>query len=117
MIRNLRHMLNSLTEVRATRINQVQRSFLLSNNRAIVNLGFVRTKRDDGNKSSLFKPVLIKATDDDINVGEEITGGTLDKAEILRILNKFSQKREVRLLCLEHGLDRESLSVSYRVQK
>jgi ATP-dependent RNA helicase SUPV3L1/SUV3 len=109
MIRNLRHALNSLAERKLTRINQVQRSYLLLNNRTAINLGFVRTKKDDvNNKSSLFRPVPIKATEDDINVGEEITGGSLDKAELLKILNKFSQKREVRLLCIEHGLDRKS---------
>ena len=108
MIRNLRHALTSLAELKVTRINRINRSFLLSKNCAAINLGFVRTKKDDTNKSALFRPVPIKATDDDINVGEEITGGSLDKAELLKILNKFSQKREVRLLCLEHGLDRKS---------
>ena len=108
MIRNLRHVLNSITELNVHRISQTQRSFLLSNSRAVLNLGCVRTKKDDSNKSALFKPVPIRPTEDDINVGEEITGGSLDKAELLKILNKFSQKREVRMLCFEHGLDRKS---------
>jgi ATP-dependent RNA helicase SUPV3L1/SUV3 len=84
---------------------------LLSKSRA-VNFSFSRTKKDDSSRTGLFKPVPIKPTEDDINVGEEITGGSLDKAELLKILNKFSQKREVRMLCFEHGLDRESQLVA-----
>lgn len=114
MIRNLRHVLNTITELNVHRINQIQRSCLLSNRRAAINLGSVRTKKDDSNKSALFKPVPIRPTEDDINVGEEITGGSLDKAELLKILNKFSQKREVRMLCFEHGLDRKS-QINYTI--
>lgn len=117
MIRNLRQALSSLAESKLSRINYQQRSFLLSNNRAAINLGFIRLKRDDSSKTGLFKPVPIKVTEDDINVGEEITGGSLDKAELLKILNKFSQKREVRLLCLEHGLDRKLEFIVQRIAK
>lgn len=107
MIRNLKHVLKSLTDLNVTRINKINRSFLLVNNRACLNAGFVRTKKDDAT-SSLFRPVPIRHTQDDINVGAEITGSFIDKAELLKILNRFSQKRETRLLCLEHGLDRKS---------
>ena len=63
-----------------------------------------RSKKDDTNFSALFKPVPIKTSSDDINIGAELTG-VLDKAEVLKILNKFSQKKEVKLMCSEHGLD------------
>ncbi|XP_055692792.1 ATP-dependent RNA helicase SUV3 homolog, mitochondrial [Lutzomyia longipalpis] len=67
----------------------------------------VRGKKDDSssaNLSSLFKPVPVKSNPDDINIGAELTG-TLDKAELLKVLNKFSQKREIKMLCTENGLD------------
>lgn len=106
MIRNLKHLLKSWADSNVTRINRINRSFLLANNRACLNAGFVRTKKDDST-SSLFRPVPIKHTQDDINVGAEITGSAIEKSELLKILNRFSQKRETRLLCLEHGLDRK----------
>lgn len=67
---------------------------------------FRRGKRDDTNLSALFRPVPIKQTIDDINIGLELTGD-LDKAELLKILNKFTQKKEVKILCMENGLDSE----------
>lgn len=63
-----------------------------------------RGKKDDANLSSLFRPVPIKQSLDDINIGLELTGD-LDKVELLKILNKFTQKKEVKILCMESGLD------------
>lgn len=107
MIRNLRHVLKSLNDLKLNRINQLNKSFLTRNNRGCLN--FIRTKKDD---SSLFKPLPIKPTEDDINVGAEITGSTIDKSELLRVINKFSQKREIRMLCMENGLDRKYLRLT-----
>lgn len=111
MIRNIRQAMKSLTDLKVTQINHLNRHFLLSNNRACLNLTFVRSKNDnkkkDGSHSSLFIPVPIKPSTDGINVGVELTGAAIDKAEILKILSIFSQKREIRLLCMENGLDRE----------
>lgn len=109
MLRNLRHVLSSIAESKVARINQLNVNCLLSNHRTCINLLNIRMKSDE-NYTSLFKPVPIKATHDDINVGAELTGTSIDKAELLKILNKFSQKREIRMLCLEHGLDRKFLS-------
>lgn len=66
-------------------------------------------KKDDINLSSLFKPVSVsvKATPDDINIGAELTG-SIDKTELIKLLNKFTQKKEIRTLCLENGLDCKS---------
>ncbi|XP_059620953.1 ATP-dependent RNA helicase SUV3 homolog, mitochondrial [Phlebotomus argentipes] len=66
----------------------------------------VRGKKDESssNLSALFKPVPVKSNPDDINIGAELTGN-LDKAELLKVLNKFSQKREIKMLCTENGLD------------
>lgn len=65
-------------------------------------------KRDDINLSSLFKPVSVKSSQDDINIGAELTG-TIDKTELVKLLNKFTQKKEIRTLCNENGLDCEDL--------
>lgn len=113
MIRNLRHALKSLTDSRVSRINHLNRSFL-SNNRACLNAVFVRSKNDskssgkkEGLGSALFIPVPIKPSTEDIDVGAELTGAALDKAELLKILSRFSMKREIRLMCIENGLDRK----------
>lgn len=69
------------------------------------NLFWCRGKKNDSsNLSSLFRPVPIKQSLDDINIGLELTGD-LDKVELLKILNKFTQKKEVKILCMESGLD------------
>lgn len=65
-----------------------------------------RAKKDDINLSSLFKPVSVKSSPDDINIGAELTG-SIDKTELVKLLNKFTQKKEIRTLCSENGLDRK----------
>jgi len=62
-----------------------------------------RYKKDD-NLSTLFVPVPVKPTPDDINVGAELTG-RLNKGDLLKILNRFYQKPEIKQLALENGLD------------
>ncbi|CAH1988276.1 unnamed protein product [Acanthoscelides obtectus] len=64
----------------------------------------IRGKKDDSSISSLFIPVQVKSTPDDINVGEELTG-TLNKSDLLKVLNKFYQNREIKHLLMENGLD------------
>lgn len=65
-----------------------------------------RGRKDDStNISSLFIPVQVKANPDDINVGAELTG-TLNKADLLKVLNKFYQRKEIKQLLTENGLDR-----------
>ena len=53
---------------------------------------------------SVFKPVLIKPNQDDLNFGEEIAG-KINKQALLKELNKFYNHPEIRQLCKEHGLD------------
>lgn len=62
-----------------------------------------RGKKDDSGR--LFTPVPIRPSPDDINVGAELTGGTLDKAEMLKVILKFSNRKEIKFLCLENGID------------
>lgn len=62
-----------------------------------------RYKKDD-NLSTLFVPVPVKPNPDDINVGVELTG-RLNKGDLLKILNRFYQKPEIKHLALENGLD------------
>ncbi|EDW81570.1 uncharacterized protein Dwil_GK10952 [Drosophila willistoni] len=57
------------------------------------------------NVSTLFKPVQVDVNPaDSEDVGSELVG-KLEKSEILKILNKFTQRREIKSLCSENGLD------------
>ncbi|XP_070498173.1 ATP-dependent RNA helicase SUV3 homolog, mitochondrial [Chironomus tepperi] len=103
MFKNIRFAFNSIAESNVIRINKLNRSILLPN-RICTNIHRCK-KTDPSALSYLFKPVEIKPSQDDINVGAEITGVSVDKSEIMKILNKFAQRREVRMLCLENGLD------------
>lgn len=79
------------------------------------NLGyiFLRTKKQDkGAPTALFVPVPVKPNPDDINVGAEITG-RLKKQDLLKILNKFYQKPEVRELASTNGLDDQLLHQAF----
>ena len=66
----------------------------------------IRCKKDKPIISTLFAPVQIKPNSDDINVGAELTG-TINKAELVKILNKFYQTKEIKALLSENGLDSE----------
>lgn len=70
----------------------------------ILNFQQVRGKRDSSKLSSLFTPVPVKSSSDDINVGYELSG-KLNKADLLKILNKFYQKKEIKYLAIDSGLD------------
>lgn len=61
-------------------------------------------KPQPGNVSTLFKPVQVQHNADEMDVGSELAG-KLEKAAVLKILNKFTQRREVKALCSENGLD------------
>lgn len=63
-----------------------------------------RGKKDDTSLSQLFVPVPVKPNPDDINVGAELTG-SLNKGEMLKLLNQFYQKKDIRKLAMESGLD------------
>ncbi|XP_046978711.1 ATP-dependent RNA helicase SUV3 homolog, mitochondrial [Vanessa cardui] len=88
---------------------------VLNSRNGKLNIGYVfkRTKKHDrGNPSALFVPVPVKPNPDDINVGEEFTG-RLKKQDLLKILNKFYQKPEIRLLASENGLDDQLLHQAF----
>lgn len=70
--------------------------------RAAVQLS--RNRKHETNVSALFKPVQVQANVDDDDVGSELVG-KLEKSELLKILNKFAQRREIKTLCSENGLD------------
>ncbi|KAH8417689.1 hypothetical protein KR222_004426 [Zaprionus bogoriensis] len=65
---------------------------------------FSRNRKHETNVSALFKPVQVQANADDEDVGSELVG-KLEKSELLKILNKFAQRREIKSLCSENGLD------------
>lgn len=96
-------------------ISPVFNSVLSTRKGQIGYLGYVfkRTKKHDrGGLSTLFTPVPVKPNPDDINVGEEFTG-RLKKQDLLKILNKFYQKPEVRSLSSENGLDDQLLHQAF----
>lgn len=64
----------------------------------------IRMKNNTTIASSFFKPVDIRTNSNDINVGAEIVG-KLDKNEVIKALNKFTQKQEIKTLCFENGID------------
>lgn len=64
-------------------------------------------KQQPGDVSSLFKPVHVQHNADEIDVGSELSG-KLEKSAVLKVLNKFTQRREIKSLCTENGLDSKS---------
>lgn len=86
---------------------------LLRNNDSIVGWfnskpSFARGKQDNtGDEpfkvSRLFEPTQAKESSD-TEFGIELTG-RINKSDILKVLNKFSQKKDTKSLCLECGLD------------
>ncbi|XP_046734064.1 ATP-dependent RNA helicase SUV3 homolog, mitochondrial [Diprion similis] len=65
----------------------------------------LREKTDDSTTGkSLFKPLSIKLNPDENNVGAELTG-TFNKTDLLCVLNQFYQRKEIKALATEHGLD------------
>lgn len=93
--------------------NKLIRRNLLRRNDAIVGCFnskpcFTRGKQDNTSDDSfkvsrLFEPNPVKESTDSI-LGVELTG-QISKSDILKVLNRFSQKKENRNLCVEYGLD------------
>ncbi|XP_043487445.1 ATP-dependent RNA helicase SUV3 homolog, mitochondrial isoform X1 [Polistes fuscatus] len=59
---------------------------------------------DTSNINTLIRPVPVKSNPDDINIGSELTGD-LNKTNLLIVLNKFIEIKEIKSLALEYGLD------------
>lgn len=74
----------------------------------VVNVLQSRGKKDNSNISTLFTPILVKPSADDINVGAELTG-EISKSDLLKVLSKFYQTSEIKQLLLENGLDSKYL--------
>lgn len=102
MLRNVCCKVSNLAELNVIRINSLNRRILQFNR---INYQILRTKKTNPSVSSLFRPLDVKPSQDENNVGAEITGTSIDKNAITRVLNKFVQRGEVRMLCLENGLD------------
>lgn len=104
MLRNVCSKMSSLAESNAIRINSLNRRILHFN--PVNNFQIIRSKKTKpASVSSLFKPLDVKPSQDESNVGAEITGTSIDKNAITKVLNRFVQLGEVRMLCLENGLD------------
>lgn len=94
-----RAMLNSVHSVSRGTVG-VRRTLLHPGSPATAGTSY-RGKKDD---TRLFTPIPIRPSPDDINVGAELTGA-LDKAEMLKVILKFSNRKEIKFLCLENGID------------
>lgn len=79
------------------------------NSRAILGAVQNRGKKDNPNLSTLFTPIPVTPSPDDINVGAELTGA-VGKPDLLKVLSKFYQIPEVKQLLTENGLDSEYLN-------
>ncbi|CAG9835669.1 unnamed protein product [Diabrotica balteata] len=101
MLQNTSKVRNLCATVRGLKLSK-----LFKDNDAKCVVGYLQTrhKKDDSSLSSLFVPVQIKPSADDINVGAELTG-TLNKTDLLKVLNKFFQKKEIKALLVDNGLD------------
>lgn len=106
MLKNIRHILSSVAEANAIRINGLNRRILLPNSFSTA-LQHRTKKTKPATLSSLFKPVEVKQSTEELNIGMELTGLEVSKTDIVKILNRFTQRREIRMLCLENGLDSE----------
>lgn len=101
----------------ANRLNLLNYTSLLSKKPTLLSVcpmasvHICRSKSDSSNFSHLFVPVPVKIGQDDINVGHigaELTGGEINKDDLLKVLNKFYQRVDMRQLAKEHGLDRKN---------
>ncbi|XP_013788263.1 ATP-dependent RNA helicase SUV3 homolog, mitochondrial-like [Limulus polyphemus] len=73
-------------------------------------------KSEKNDVSSLFMPVKVLRNADDISVGEELSS-KLKKEDILKILNQFHKRPQIRKLSEENGLDNrlfEQAFISFR---
>jgi len=64
--------------------------------------------------SQLFIPVPVKLESERLDVGAELTG-QLKKQDLLKVLNKFFRRSEIKLLSLENGLDSELMSIKCEI--
>lgn len=106
MLKNTNKIRNILYAAKG--LHSSQSKLLQRNSRALVSGLQSRGKKDNANISTLFTPVPVKPTPDDINVGAELTG-EISKSDLLKILSKFYQTPEIKQLLLENGLDSKYL--------
>lgn len=103
-IKRLRKLYLSVNNLNPMQANVTKVASICTNNQK-----FSRGKKPDPNSlSSLFIPVPVKPNPDDINVGAELTG-SLNKGDLLKVLNKFYQNKEIKQILQENGLDSKYL--------
>lgn len=110
MLKSTHKIRNVLVATQCLYISQ-SKALLEKNCRAIVCAVQSRSKKDNSNLSTLFTPIPVKPTPDDINVGAELTGA-ISKPDLLKVLSKFYQLPEVKQLLTENGLDSEWFKIS-----
>ncbi|KAL3863039.1 hypothetical protein ACJMK2_004821 [Sinanodonta woodiana] len=80
------------------------------------NVQLFRTKSDNSKDvNSLFQPIPFRKQEnnaDDINIGEELSG-EVKKDDLLKLLNQFYRRPEVRRAATENGLDQKLFHQAY----
>ncbi|KAK3581836.1 hypothetical protein CHS0354_007239 [Potamilus streckersoni] len=80
------------------------------------NVQSFRTKSDNSKDiNSLFQPIPFRKQEnnaDDINIGEELSG-EVKKDDLLKLLNQFYRRPEVRRAATENGLDQKLFHQAY----
>ncbi|CAL1527295.1 unnamed protein product [Lymnaea stagnalis] len=73
-----------------------------------------KSKKSKDTLSSVIQPLAVLPTskNDDINIGEELTG-TLRKENLLKLLTQFHSREEVKKLAFENGLDNNLFYKAY----
>lgn len=112
-------MLRSLVMFQQTKIRTISYAVksvflnplrIATDTRLLCLTNYVQNRGKRGNSkdslSSLFIPLQVRPTPDDINVGAELTGN-LNKADLLKVLNKFYQNPAIKQLLNDNGLDCE----------
>lgn len=72
-------------------------------------------KIEDSVTHDLFQPVQISAKRDTggCDIGAELTGGKIDRHDLLKVLSEFYNQPKTQILAAEHGLDANLLRKSF----
>uniref|UniRef100_T1IGF0 ATP-dependent RNA helicase SUV3 homolog, mitochondrial n=1 Tax=Rhodnius prolixus TaxID=13249 RepID=T1IGF0_RHOPR len=84
--------------------SNLQHKFTNSHSYLLHQFLFRRLKKTESSLSTLFTPNPVKPNAEEAGVGEELTRG-ISKSDLIKVLNQFCQKREIKLLAESNGLD------------
>lgn len=97
-------------------ISNLQNKFTNTHSYLLHQYIFRRLKKTESKLSALFTPIHVKANAEDAGVGEELTSG-ISKTDLIKVLNQFCQKPEIKQLAESNGLDsylQHQANISFR---